>query len=85
MSNVIRAVKSSWLPMPTDSLDVRPKMPRDTYRLSQIAIEAAQRMQQRQLDRTVRAGNINSTPAAQAVQPIRLASPSNFIINLPVR
>lgn len=73
MSDVIRAVKASWLPLPTEAFDERPKLPKDNYHLAQIAIEASQRLQQRQIDRQIRLGN-QASPVVN--EPVRTPYPS---------
>ena len=55
----------------------------NTAGLLQSQVESAQRATERSIARLVRAGR---QPApADSVQPIRLQSPSNFVINLPIR
>lgn len=57
MSDLIRTVRSSWLPMPSSTSNDAPAPPApNAYRLAQMAIEASERLHQRQVDRTIRAG-----------------------------
>ena len=56
MSNIIRAVKGAWTPMPGRSLDPRVYSAPDHYRFTQNQIESEQRQAQRNVHRTVRAG-----------------------------
>lgn len=76
MSDLIRTVRSSWLPMPTrSSSDVPAPSTPNSYRLAQMAIEASERLHQRQIDRTIRAGRqpsvtLTSKPLALHTAPI---------------
>lgn len=83
MSHIIRAVRSPWLAPPTvDSNDVEMEMPKNTYRLAQIAIEAAERAQQRNINRLIRAGRQNTLPAiASPVRPLPMIA---SVITLPL-
>jgi len=85
MSDVIRAVRGSWLPMPGRSLDPRVHIPPDVYRFTQNQIESQQRQTQSQVNRTIRAGRLNSQPRAESrPRPININFPS-VIFNLPIR
>ena len=57
MSNLIRAVKSSWTPMPGNSLDPKVIKVRDTYTFLQNQIESQQRQSQNNVNRTIRSQN----------------------------
>ncbi len=86
MSNVIRKVQATWLPLPVASQDVRPTMPKDNYRLAQIAIEAAQRQQQRQIDRQGRLGRQASPAGGRQVKTPYPNIPSSLtVFTIPVR
>lgn len=86
MSDLIRTVRSSWLPMPTQSSDdVRPSGTANAYQLAQMAIEASERLHQRQIDRMIRAGR---QPQPQANNYSRLPLESNlsqsvYVLNMP--
>ena len=83
MSNLIRAVKSSWLPMPTaNSNDADIEIPRDTYRLAQMAIAAAERANQSQINRMIRAGRQNTLPSITA--PMRPFPTVVSVVTLPM-
>lgn len=67
-----------------NSLDVKIQMPTDTYGLAQIAIEAAERLQQNQINRTIRAGRMAAPLPSPTVRPVPAPGPS-FVINMPIR
>ena len=69
---------------PTNSLDVKIQMPTDTYGLAQIAIEAAERLQQNQINRTIRAGRMAAPLPSLAVRQVPTPA-SSFVINMPIR
>lgn len=86
MSDIIRAVRGGWTPPPRpNSFDVRSVIVPDNYRFAQNEVESAQRVNQTAVNRTIRAGNINTAPQAPAIQPNRIPSflPTT-IITLPV-
>lgn len=86
MSDLIRAVRAAWLPLPTEALDVRSKSPRDNYRLAQIEAESEQRMQQRQIDRQIRRGNQASPALSDSVRsPIPSVPPSILAFTIPLK
>lgn len=82
MSDLIRAIRMT--PPPRSASNDAPiaRYP-DTHGLLDSQMEAAQRAMERQIARTIRAGR-QSAPA-DSVQPIRLPSVNNFIINMPVK
>lgn len=85
MSSIIRAVRSSFLPPPPEtSTDATIPATANTYRLAQIAIEAAERMQQNQVNRMIRAGRAASPISATPVRTPPALRGSNFVINLPI-
>ena len=86
MSDVIRAVKASWLPMPGRAADVRVSVPPDVYRFAQHQVEAQQREAQRSMARATRVASINSVPRAA---PKPALSPSvaidSVVLTFPLR
>lgn len=85
MSCIIRAVKGSWLPVPNQTSNDASIPPNaDTYKLAQIAIEAAARLQQSQMNRAIRAGGRASVPQS-ANRPVPFPSTNNFVLNLPIK
>lgn len=85
MSDIIRTVKGSWLPIPNQTSNDATIPPNaDTYRLAQIAIEAAARLQQSQMNRAIRAGRQGGVPSSTN-RPVPFPSTNNFVVNLPVR
>lgn len=81
MRDVIRYVRSDILPLPPSSNDVRVKGAPNTYRLTQIALEASQRQQQRMMNRSVNSVAVNS----QARQ-IKTPYPRQMtVFNVPIR
>lgn len=63
-----------------NSNDVEIEMPKNTYRLAQMAIEAAERMQQSQINRMIRAGR-QSAPSSGPMHSLPMV-PS--VITLPL-
>lgn len=84
MSCIIRAVKGPWLAPPKDSDDVAVRMPTSTYGLAQLAIEAAERLNQSQVNRTIRAGRMAAPLPSATVRPVPVPSSSSFILNMPI-
>lgn len=82
MSDIIRAVRITPMPRCHSNDAPIPRYP-DTRGLLDSQMESQQRMQERQVARTIRAGR-QSAPA-DSIQPIRLPSPNNVIFNIPVR
>ena len=81
MRDVIKYVRSDILPLPPSSDDVRVKGAPNTYRLTQIALEATQRQQQRMMNRTVNSVSVNSQP-----RQIKTPYPSQTtVFNIPIR
>lgn len=73
------------MPPPSrSSNDVRIEMPSDTYGLARIAVEAAERLQQNQVNRTIRAGKMAAPLPSVNVRPVPTPVP-NFILNMPIR
>ncbi len=86
MSNVIRSVKANWLPMPVGSSDTKPGKTPDTYRLAQMAIEATQRQQQRQIDRQGRLGRQAAPTGGRTIKTPYPNIPSSLtVFTIPVR
>jgi hypothetical protein len=85
MSDIIRAMTAPWTAPPGRSANIRIPSPPDTYSFLQNQIESAQRQGQNNMNRTIRAGNINAAPRAKTQQ--RGLSPAfpNVIITLPIR
>lgn len=54
----------------------------NTAGLLQSQVESQQRATERSIARLIRSGR--QAPAADPVRPIRLPSPNNFVINLPI-
>jgi len=85
MSDLIRTVRGPWTAPPQErSLDVRPAIPRDTYRFTQNQIEAAERQNQRATNRIISAQNINSAPQPQDRARFTVGESINALITLIV-
>lgn len=81
MSNLIRSVLMTPPPR-SDSQDAQVIRYPNTAGLLQSQVESAQRSTERSIARLIRSGR--QSPVADSVQPIRLPSNNNFIINLPI-
>jgi hypothetical protein len=81
MRDVIKYVRSDILPLPPSSNDVRVKGAPNTYRLTQIALEASQRQQQRMMNRSVNSTAVNSQP-----RQVKTPYPNQMtVFNVPIR
>ncbi len=85
MRNVISYVRRDILPLPPSSKDVRVKGAPDTYRMTQIALEANQRQQERMLARQSRQAGLSSSAPRQVKTPYPNVPSSLTVFNIPVR
>lgn len=79
--HLIRSVLITPQPR-SDSQDAPVVRYPNTAGLLQSQVESQQRATERSIARLIRAGR--QTPVADSVQPIRLPSNNNFIINMPI-
>lgn len=80
MSNLIRAIR--FTPMPRSTSNDVPAGNFNAYSRIEAQAEAHQRQAERHAARIARAAR--APVPAQSIQPIRLPSYNNFIINMPI-
>jgi len=85
MRNVIQYVRRDILPLPQSSNDVRVAGAPDTYRMTQIALEASQRQQERMLARQTRQAGLSSSAPRKISTPYPSVPSSLTVFNIPVR
>jgi hypothetical protein len=81
MTMLIRSVLITPQPR-SDSQDAPIVRYPNTSGLLQSQVESAQRSTERSIARMIRSGR--QSPVADSIQPIRLPSNNNFIINMPI-
>lgn len=86
MSDVIRAIKGSWLPFPGAAKDVRvPGVP-DSYSFYQSQVESEQRQARQQMSRSQRATRSLSMPRPSPPRPGQYSTAINgVVLTLPLR
>lgn len=85
MSDIIRSCRHSWMPPPGRAVDVRVSRTPDTYSFLQNQIESEQRVNQNNVNRTLRGSNINAAPRARSTPRQSYPLFPTTIITLPIR